>query len=384
MDIKSKNEGRFCAIDGMRGIAALGVVFHHLYGNLKLELQQFLPVFVSTSFEYGYLGVPIFFVISGFVISYGVGSATITSKYLGNFILRRSIRLDITYWASIFLALALIVIKNSVLSTQEQLPSITDVIFHMFYLQDILSIDPVISVVYWTLCMEVQLYIFFIISLWFSQKVCPPSRGKNFMGHNVLIVLIGIYSICLDLNVTSIPVSGLFISNWHFFLMGVLVSNVVQKIPYSSCVFFIWLVIEVLFQIGVHVESFSVAGIFCSFLIYSLWKMNRLNNFLTGKVFSYFGAISYTLYLVHPDIGWKVISFGKLLLSENSSPVLWGLLFLIGVAISILVAHLFHVAFERPSLWVCKKLKTSSLSSVFSEFVTLRKASKLALRSGRQ
>src|SRR3970282_136585 len=95
---------RYRSIDGMRGIAALGVVVFHLAGNLKPELSILLPDFINVIFSYGYLGVPVFFVISGFVISLSVKDSPITANYAGNFILRRSIRLDPTYWASIAVA----------------------------------------------------------------------------------------------------------------------------------------------------------------------------------------------------------------------------------------------------------------------------------------
>lgn len=38
---------RYRSIDGMRGIAALGVVVFHLAGNLKPELSKLLPEFVN-------------------------------------------------------------------------------------------------------------------------------------------------------------------------------------------------------------------------------------------------------------------------------------------------------------------------------------------------
>jgi peptidoglycan/LPS O-acetylase OafA/YrhL len=78
----------------------MSVVLYHLAENLKNELVT-LPDIILLIFSYGYLGVPIFFVISAFVISYGIGSDKVPAKYAGNFILRRSVRLDLTYWASI-------------------------------------------------------------------------------------------------------------------------------------------------------------------------------------------------------------------------------------------------------------------------------------------
>ena len=54
-------------IDGLKGIAILAVVFYHLFDLLKSG--QYTE---STLFDGGFLGVDIFFVISGFLITSSV------------------------------------------------------------------------------------------------------------------------------------------------------------------------------------------------------------------------------------------------------------------------------------------------------------------------
>jgi peptidoglycan/LPS O-acetylase OafA/YrhL len=358
---------RFQSIDGLRGIAAMGVVLFHLSLNLKPELDQLLPGFINAIMAHGYLGVPIFFVISGFVISLGIGTSTISRQYFGTFILRRSIRLDLTYWASIVLVILLAFGKNTVLGTEDPLPSGSDVLLHMFYLQSLANLDPVISVVYWTLCLEVQFYIFYITSLWLSQKLQTTLANNKLPIHLMIIVLLGIYSIAVELKLTSIPIPGLFIASWHYFLLGVLISNVVRGIKYSQPLFFAWLLIEFAFQYNVHIESYTVAGLACSILIYSLWKTQSLNRIFVGRVFKYFGTISYTLYLIHPDIGWKIISLAKMMLGEHNSPMISGLLLIFSISVCIAIAHIFHLMFEKPSLWLCNQLKHKSFATIWAE-----------------
>ena len=51
-------------IDGLKGIAILGVIFYHLFDLLKSShLSQ------SNIFNGGFLGVDVFFVVSGFLIA---------------------------------------------------------------------------------------------------------------------------------------------------------------------------------------------------------------------------------------------------------------------------------------------------------------------------
>lgn len=365
--MKTANEQpiRFSAIHGMRGVAAMGVVLFHLSANLQSELELLLPDVINLIFSYGYLGVPIFFVISGFVISYSASHAEVTGRYVSNFILRRSIRLDLVYWASILLSLVLLWLKGNTLGQEEGMPSFTDVILHMLYLQDLLQVEPLISVVYWTLCLELQFYLFYIFSLWFSSKVA----GNKASLINLLIVLcMGGYSILLDIGLLESYVPGLFVSNWHYFLMGVLVCHVIRRTPYSHDVFMCWLLIEVFSQLITEVKPYIVAGIVCSTGIYLMWRFELLDKLFSGKLLAYLGTISYTLYLVHPDIGWKTIAFGKLLIGNDISPVQSGVLLIAGVSASIIVAHIFYLIFERPTLAIAAKVKSEPLGAVLKSY----------------
>ncbi|MCW8929428.1 MAG: acyltransferase [Gammaproteobacteria bacterium] len=370
---KNKNN-RYLAIDGMRGIAALGVVFYHLSGNLQPELSQLLPEFINISFSYGFLGVPIFFVISGFVISLSMGNSLITPKYAGLFIFRRSLRLDPTYWASIGIAIILISIKNQYLGTSEEIPSFSNVFVHIFYLQDILSSKPVISSVYWTLCLEVQFYLFYLFTLWVSQKLSIKTNIESYPIHLSLIILVGVYSVLLDNDILNpLPIPGLFFSYWHYFIMGVLVSNVVRDTPNSLYILFIWILFEMFFQVNIAFKAYIITGIVSSLFIFVLWKRDLLCTALTRREFQYLGKISYTLYLIHPEVGWKVISVGKQLLNEYMSPVLAGCLFVVGIIVSIISAHILHLLFEKPSLKLCSKLKKMSFKQALRDTFRYRK-----------
>lgn len=347
---------RYGTIDGLRGLAAISVVFFHLSGNLKVELAELFPNYINLAFSYGYLGVPVFFVISGFVISLSIGSKTVTKGYFSGFVVRRSIRLDPTYWVSIAIALLLLLVKEFYMGEPIEFPSISTILFHMFYLQDIFAVKNQISVIYWTLCLEVQLYLFYILSLWFAQKLAKITVSASFV-HSTIILCMGVFSLLVDYQLIKIPLTGLFISSWHYFLMGVLVCNAIRKLSSANVVLFIWLALEIAFQSNVFVKAYSIAGIISCAAIYVLWRRDLLNTFLTSAPFQFLGKISYTLYLLHPDIGWKVISVGKSLLNNDVTPIMAGLLFILGIGVSILSAYILHLLVEKPTLKLCNKLK---------------------------
>ena len=94
-----------------------------------------------------------------------------------------------------------------------------------------------------------------------------------------------------------------------------------------------------------------------------------MDTFLCSRFFQYLGSISYTLYLVHPDVGWKAISVGKQFFGSEMSSMATIFVFLSALLLSVLVAHLFHVLFEKPSLWLCRQLKTMSLKELLAAHV---------------
>ncbi len=67
---------RFLMVDALRGCAAVAVVLHHVWNrNLSPDLNLLLPEPFETIVSGGYLGVPIFFVLSGFVIAHSTFGA---------------------------------------------------------------------------------------------------------------------------------------------------------------------------------------------------------------------------------------------------------------------------------------------------------------------
>jgi len=57
-----RNKSRFSALDGLRGIAALAVVFYHV------KFPNHFTTYPGLFFRNGYMAVDLFFIISGFVI----------------------------------------------------------------------------------------------------------------------------------------------------------------------------------------------------------------------------------------------------------------------------------------------------------------------------
>src|SRR6267142_5392703 len=139
--ISSKSEawngGRPAGIDALRGIAALGVVAYHAVwqaGNsVPQNLFKWPVVFIHALSSFGYVGVFLFFVISGFCIHLQWAKAQAAGKpyeiKFGAFWKRRFRRLYPAYLIALVLFLGLTALTIGIKLTTG---FIYDVVMHVF------------------------------------------------------------------------------------------------------------------------------------------------------------------------------------------------------------------------------------------------------------
>ena len=82
----SDSKPHYELLDGLRGVAALLVVWYHLF-------EAFATSPVDQRFNHGYLAVDFFFLLSGFVIGYAYDERWGRGRRMRDFIKRRLIRL---------------------------------------------------------------------------------------------------------------------------------------------------------------------------------------------------------------------------------------------------------------------------------------------------
>ena len=96
--MKGLNKKRIYELDGLRGVAALAVVFYHYTTRFSIKFNSDIISNVI-NFKYGHYGVQLFFVISGFVIFMSIEKV----KSPFEFLYKRFVRLYPTFWMSLFL-----------------------------------------------------------------------------------------------------------------------------------------------------------------------------------------------------------------------------------------------------------------------------------------
>lgn len=223
--MKVKQTNRYAFADGLRGLAALWVVFYHLFhGDHVTKLCNYIGSFFSALiFEYGNLGVPIFFVLSGFVMSVTTNSKHINATAALKFMQRRFLRLSPPYYFAILISLIVLFAKSHI-DNIDILPSTFSIFAHLFYMQGFFGFKQ-INVIYWTLCYEMQFYvvfalIIFLISYWASsqKKQLLVIKLSTLIG---LLWLAAPESLISHNNFATSHL--LFINYWYAFCAGALV-----------------------------------------------------------------------------------------------------------------------------------------------------------------
>lgn len=98
-------KGHINALDGVRGLAIILVLLHHIAGSLQYEFQLDSPVLEVMRF--GWFGVDLFFVLSGFLITGILFEAKDSAYYYRNFYVRRTLRIFPLYFLALAVALLL-------------------------------------------------------------------------------------------------------------------------------------------------------------------------------------------------------------------------------------------------------------------------------------
>ena len=322
---------RFLELDGLRGIAALWVVVFHLTFGLKgLWLRDQPDLYLSivpfvVNIE-GLMAVDLFFVVSGFVIVMTIERC----RTLADFLASRFARLFPAYWAAVAISTAVGV------SWPSPHLSITpgQALLNLTMLQGFLgvrNIDPS----YWSLSIELGFYGMMAVMLRAGQCHRVEVIGMAW-------VLVSFAAMRL------LPLSGLMVP-WRL-STGLALSY--AGLFYTGIIFyrirtngFTWLragAIALSLALRLPGMSAKLVLIECViYLVFALAVAGRLP-VLRARLFLMLGGISYSLYLVHQPLGFRL----QLGLHALGAPP-W--LNLAGtLVVLVLVATALTYAIERP------------------------------------
>jgi peptidoglycan/LPS O-acetylase OafA/YrhL len=337
---------RYEMIDGLRGLAALAVVAHHL-GIAPL----------------GHYAVMLFFVISGYCIAAAAEAGRCKGMSFARFMWRRLHRIYPPYFfAVIFYALTRVAkaasggyddlsrpwldwVQNLTLTQWVTLP------FHP--VADAPQNPKLFVAAFWSLNYEDQFYLVMAVALLLSVTRRVPM---------VLVVAVlacaGLVWNCLA---PGGWITGFFLEYWVHFALGALLFYVLCLYPRSA---FRYLFLALVFLLGAYsmarilpwqpetplhlrvYTEFAVACCFTLFLYLARPLSAAVSRSWLWRPIAALGVISYSLYLIHQFNLTLVADVVRWLIPHPWEPVRLGLM----LALQILLASAFWYCCERPFL----------------------------------
>jgi len=149
---------RLEVLDGLRFVAAMSVLAYHYTAIAHVWHRSAAEVFPSQPFAHGWLGVHLFFLISGFVICMSGWD-----RGVGSFLLSRAVRLYPAYWLSVLVVAA----GLTVFPGLPWRPTTSDVLVNLTMFEDAVGV-PEIADVYWSLWAELRFYLLFSLLVWWG------------------------------------------------------------------------------------------------------------------------------------------------------------------------------------------------------------------------
>ena len=314
----SKKTKYLPSIDSLRAIAVIAVIIYHIDAN-------YLPG--------GFLGVDLFFVLSGYLIS-----SLIIKEYkstgtvnLYNFYVRRARRLLPAVYFMITVVLIIITLFNGVLLKKSYLDALFGYIyssnwwyiFHKLdYFDSFGSQSPFKHL--WSLAIEEQFYMFFpLIFLIFNRK-SKSNNSNSILNKNFIYVVLSLILVSLIAHILLFDINNInriyFGTDTRAFSLLV---GVVGAILYpmdrlserttkkDNMIYSIVSLVSILVLIGIMINTSEyntwlyrggfllVAIIGLIIIISSGRQYTFMSKLLSFKPFVFIGKISYSLYLWH-------------------------------------------------------------------------------------
>lgn len=360
-----KDRDRVSILDGLRVVAIVMVMFFHYYSRF-LETHYTYNFAIPTIFSYGYLGVELFFIISGFVISLTLSKCNSFVEFMK----KRFIRLipAMIICSTVTFGFIVLFDRNNLFRESKSIINwvisntfISPLLINTIFPANISYIDGA----YWSLWVEITFYIFAGLLYFLS-----PQR---LIGNFSIVVFTGLAGFFLCISATGMnlltPYIGenfyialrTFFKIFSFFEYGIwfLIGMVLKQLYYDKTnrklfiYFSILFLIQIVLIFNIYTFVFSVSTFIL--LLLFVYKPTVIK-FLGGKWFSKIGIASYSIYLLHQNIG--VLSINRL------SPFFNDFNWIIGLAVFILISLFGVYSYNYLEVPLGKKLRSVFLKNI--------------------
>ena len=286
---------RIPELDYLRGFAAMSVVtFHYFFKGPTAGYVQSPTFGLFTDIAgYGYLGVNLFFIISGFVIAMSLRAVSALE-----FFKARAIRLFPAMWVcATITAIAVALLTPKSLPLSDWLASFT-LVPEWF---DYSGVDSA----YWSLRIEVQFYVAVGIFIMLGRLRIGPLAIGVWLAASAANLVFPIWRLDFLLCLTWAPYlcAGMLFYSWYAvglsrpIFLGLLLSLLLSicygyksaikdgyENPWISCF--------------IVIVFFAVFAVLCT----------RKNAVISTKLSQFLGGITYPLYLLHQVLGYAIFN----------------------------------------------------------------------------
>lgn len=352
----------FPNLNGLRFIAAFFVIINHTE-QLKFYYKLNQGTISDFAKNIGKLGVMLFFVLSGFLITYLlVSEEKLTGRiHTKKFYIRRFLRILPLYF--LLIAIVFFIIPSIDVFNVPRLKNPLETDFTSILLLHIFLIPNIATAIYgfipyiaqaWSIGTEEQSYFLWPILL----KKFKEHRFKLMIG----IVLFHFFIRVMLSNQfqVQIPYKNILFKFWmHFNIDSIAIGSIfalllfkrhqiLKYILHIKFFYFITTLTVVLLIAAVRIPFFHYTfySILFGIIIINLAENKKLKTILEGKIISYLGKISYGIYMYHFIVLIPVLLLVSQLNIDNNI-IIYSLITAITVGISSLSYHYFETIFLK-------------------------------------
>jgi peptidoglycan/LPS O-acetylase OafA/YrhL len=368
MENKETSNFRIAELDGLRGIAILLVISFHYANNQLVNSQNKIGKVIAKATSFGWIGVDLFFVLSGFLIGSVLLRSHNSPRFFSTFYIRRFLRIVPNYFLLIFCFIIIskmsIFANNSFLVGDNTIPLYSYfAMVHNFYMANLNSLGTASMSITWSIAIEEQFYIIFPWLLFFLRKrgiplllgaailLAPIFRGgyDGWIPGYVLLncrmdaIAFGVFIAWLnDKNLLN-----QFVSRFYYHLIGLFFLVI------FLCMFLYWKYND----LGVLKQTFF-SILFSIGMLFALTSGNTIyKTLLRFKPLVWVGTISYSLYLFHYLILGLFHHFNGNLTGLGINRLFDVTLSVAALLTSFLIAWVVYHFLEKPLVQFGKKFR---------------------------
>lgn len=352
MSLLVNEKKNFQLLQVLRGVASLIVVFYHATVNYREKINE---SFLFGYFSFGNRGVDLFFVISGFIITYTSYNSLGQPSKLWTFIKRRFVRIFPVYWIVITGFLLLQITLPSFYNSHYDLNASNLTSTYLLFFE-----HNMINGVSWTLTFELFFYLLFAFAFLFPSKKWIFFFSIFYSLMLIAFLIFG-YQFPIANQWTALIFSPL---NLEFFF-GVLSVFFINKINTNTGKWV--LVVGLLFfltsavftNMGIKLlnndyNKVILFGIPSAMILSGLVKLELNREFKPYRFLVQLGEASYSLYLLHlPILAAGLVIFQKLSIENN---ILLHILLLGWIFVICIISLLFFKKIEKPLIGKLNRL----------------------------